>query len=83
MAHILETEQHKRKRDITDDNGSQVHADRIPQPPPPQSGKSFWLLIFTRFFPLFSLSLAPLPLAIVPSSPLIAGEARQKRRPTD
>ncbi|KAJ3574634.1 hypothetical protein NPX13_g4301 [Xylaria arbuscula] len=35
MAHSLDTDQHKRKRDIADDNGSQVH-DRIPQPPPPQ-----------------------------------------------
>ncbi|KAI3327167.1 hypothetical protein HD806DRAFT_520114 [Xylariaceae sp. AK1471] len=40
MAHNLDTDQHKRKRDIADDNGSQVHADRIPQPPPPQSGNS-------------------------------------------
>ncbi|KAI1349678.1 hypothetical protein F5Y01DRAFT_305843 [Xylaria sp. FL0043] len=39
MAHSLDTDQHKRKRDIADDNGSQVH-DRIPQPPPPQSGNT-------------------------------------------
>ncbi|KAI1392180.1 uncharacterized protein F4822DRAFT_389870 [Hypoxylon trugodes] len=39
MAHNPDTDQHKRKRDISDDNGSQApHADRIPQPPPPQSG---------------------------------------------
>ncbi|KAI1771667.1 hypothetical protein F4818DRAFT_199637 [Hypoxylon cercidicola] len=38
MAHNPESDQHKRKRDISDDNGSQApHADRIPQPPPPQS----------------------------------------------
>ncbi|KAL7621194.1 hypothetical protein AAE478_008511 [Parahypoxylon ruwenzoriense] len=38
MAHNQDSEQHKRKRDISDDNGSQApHADRIPQPPPPQS----------------------------------------------
>jgi hypothetical protein len=42
MAHNLDTDQHKRKRDIADDNSSQVHADRIPQPPPPQSGKSLF-----------------------------------------
>ncbi|KAJ8125083.1 hypothetical protein O1611_g8557 [Lasiodiplodia mahajangana] len=36
MAHTLDADQHKRKRDVADDNGSQVH-DRIPQPPPPQS----------------------------------------------
>ncbi|KAI0384534.1 hypothetical protein F5Y04DRAFT_231510 [Hypomontagnella monticulosa] len=41
MAHNPDSDQHKRKRDISDDNGSQApHADRIPQPPPPQSGKS-------------------------------------------
>ncbi|GAW15419.1 hypothetical protein ANO14919_048280 [Xylariales sp. No.14919] len=39
MAHSLDADQHKRKRDIADDNGSQVH-DRIPQPPPPQSGNT-------------------------------------------
>ncbi|KAI0894428.1 hypothetical protein F4806DRAFT_122703 [Annulohypoxylon nitens] len=33
MAHNPESDQHKRKRDISDDN-----ADRIPQPPPPQPG---------------------------------------------
>ncbi|OTB07354.1 hypothetical protein M426DRAFT_249974 [Hypoxylon sp. CI-4A] len=39
MAHNPDTDQHKRKRDISDDSGSQApHADRIPQPPPPQSG---------------------------------------------
>ncbi|KAI4868093.1 hypothetical protein F4820DRAFT_161515 [Hypoxylon rubiginosum] len=39
MAHNPDSDQHKRKRDISDDNGSQApHADRIPQPPPPQSG---------------------------------------------
>ncbi|KAI5867685.1 hypothetical protein GGS23DRAFT_549459 [Durotheca rogersii] len=38
MAHNPDSDQHKRKRDISDDNGSQApHADRIPQPPPPQS----------------------------------------------
>ncbi|KAI2604975.1 uncharacterized protein GGS25DRAFT_407673 [Hypoxylon fragiforme] len=38
MAHSQDPDQHKRKRDISDDNGSQApHADRIPQPPPPQS----------------------------------------------
>ncbi|KAI1080499.1 hypothetical protein F5B20DRAFT_101086 [Whalleya microplaca] len=38
MAHITESDQHKRKRDVSDDNGNQAaHADRIPQPPPPQS----------------------------------------------
>ncbi|GAP89940.1 putative C6 finger domain-containing protein [Rosellinia necatrix] len=36
MAHTVDADQHKRKRDVADDNGSQVH-DRIPQPPPPQS----------------------------------------------
>lgn len=41
MAHNPDSDQHKRKRDISDDNGSQApHADRIPQPPPPQSGMS-------------------------------------------
>ncbi|KAI1339264.1 hypothetical protein F5Y15DRAFT_83470 [Xylariaceae sp. FL0016] len=40
MAHNPDSDQHKRKRDVIDDNGSQAHADRIPQPPPPQSGKS-------------------------------------------
>ncbi|KAI1108846.1 hypothetical protein F5Y14DRAFT_58455 [Nemania sp. NC0429] len=39
MAHALDVDQHKRKRDAADDNGSQVH-DRIPQPPPPQSGNN-------------------------------------------
>ncbi|KAI0201855.1 hypothetical protein F4808DRAFT_100978 [Astrocystis sublimbata] len=39
MAHNLDADQHKRKREIADDNGSQVH-DRIPQPPPPQSGNT-------------------------------------------
>ncbi|KAI1755808.1 hypothetical protein F4782DRAFT_369860 [Xylaria castorea] len=39
MAHNLDADQHKRKRDVADDNGSQVH-DRIPQPPPPQSGNT-------------------------------------------
>ncbi|KAI0172428.1 hypothetical protein GGR52DRAFT_405975 [Hypoxylon sp. FL1284] len=39
MAHNPDSDQHKRKRDISDDNGSQApHADRIPQPPPPQPG---------------------------------------------
>ncbi|RYP63234.1 hypothetical protein DL770_009435 [Monosporascus sp. CRB-9-2] len=40
MAHNPDSEPHKRKRDISDDNGSQPGhaADRIPQPPPPQSG---------------------------------------------
>ncbi|KAI1472325.1 uncharacterized protein F4812DRAFT_8927 [Daldinia caldariorum] len=38
MAPNPDSDQHKRKRDISDDNGSQApHADRIPQPPPPQS----------------------------------------------
>ncbi|KAI0109401.1 hypothetical protein F4776DRAFT_657209 [Hypoxylon sp. NC0597] len=38
MAHNPDSDQHKRKRDISDDNGNQTpHADRIPQPPPPQS----------------------------------------------
>ncbi|KAI0012038.1 hypothetical protein F4779DRAFT_626165 [Xylariaceae sp. FL0662B] len=38
MAHITDSDQHKRKREVSDDNGSQApHADRIPQPPPPQS----------------------------------------------
>ncbi|KAI0600722.1 hypothetical protein F4775DRAFT_582626 [Biscogniauxia sp. FL1348] len=37
MAHNSESDQHKRKRDIADDNGNPAsHADRIPQPPPPQ-----------------------------------------------
>ncbi|KAI8627040.1 hypothetical protein F5Y19DRAFT_186381 [Xylariaceae sp. FL1651] len=40
MAHNPDADQHKRKRDTADDNGSQVHADRIPQPPPPQSGNT-------------------------------------------
>ncbi|CAJ2503582.1 Uu.00g109760.m01.CDS01 [Anthostomella pinea] len=39
MAHNPEPDQHKRKRDIADD-GAQAHADRIPQPPPPQSGNT-------------------------------------------
>ncbi|KAI1178847.1 hypothetical protein F4777DRAFT_535871 [Nemania sp. FL0916] len=39
MAHPLEADQHKRKRDATDDGSSQIH-DRIPQPPPPQSGNA-------------------------------------------
>ncbi|KAI2619682.1 hypothetical protein GGR54DRAFT_603176 [Hypoxylon sp. NC1633] len=39
MAHNPDSDQHKRKRDLSDDNGSQApHADRIPQPPPPQPG---------------------------------------------
>ena len=40
MAHNPDSEPHKRKRDISDDNGNQPGhaADRIPQPPPPQSG---------------------------------------------
>lgn len=40
MAHNPDSEPHKRKRDLSDDNGSQTGhaADRIPQPPPPQSG---------------------------------------------
>ncbi|KAI0020706.1 hypothetical protein F4780DRAFT_360963 [Xylariomycetidae sp. FL0641] len=37
MAHNPDSDQHKRKRDPADDSGSQAHADRIPQPPPPQS----------------------------------------------
>ncbi|KAI1495811.1 hypothetical protein F5X99DRAFT_402342 [Biscogniauxia marginata] len=41
MAHNPESDQHKRKRDVADDNGNQTaHADRIPQPPPPQSGNT-------------------------------------------
>ncbi|KAI0476411.1 hypothetical protein GGR56DRAFT_642529 [Xylariaceae sp. FL0804] len=40
MAHNPESEQHKRKRDAADDSVSQAHADRTPQPPPPQSGNS-------------------------------------------
>ena len=42
MAHNPDSEPHTRKRDISDDNGSQPGhaADRIPQPPPPQSGMS-------------------------------------------
>lgn len=36
----MENEVHKRKRDITDENGTQpgLAADRILQPLPPQSG---------------------------------------------
>lgn len=37
MAHISDSEHHKRKRH-DDDNGGKPHAERIPQPPPPQSG---------------------------------------------
>lgn len=39
MAHISDSEHHKRKRH-DDDNGGKPHAERIPQPPPPQSGNS-------------------------------------------
>ncbi|KAE9578569.1 hypothetical protein CGMCC3_g5724 [Colletotrichum fructicola] len=41
MAHAQDSQEpHKRKRDA-DDSGSQpAHSDRIPQPPPPQSGNS-------------------------------------------
>jgi hypothetical protein len=45
MAHNIDIDQqHKRKRDTDDNGSSQVHADRIPQPPPPQSGKSLFFL---------------------------------------
>ncbi|KAF3006944.1 hypothetical protein G7054_g6903 [Neopestalotiopsis clavispora] len=37
MAHISDSEHHKRKRH-EDDNGGKPHTERIPQPPPPQSG---------------------------------------------
>ncbi|KAK9777276.1 hypothetical protein AB5N19_02310 [Seiridium cardinale] len=37
MAHVSDSEHHKRKRH-DDDNGAKPHSDRIPQPPPPQSG---------------------------------------------
>jgi hypothetical protein len=42
MIHSQDSEPaHKRKRDV-DDTGGPSHADRIPQPPPPQSGECFF-----------------------------------------
>lgn len=38
MAHMPEPEPHKRKRDSDDSGGQSSVPDRIPQPPPPQSG---------------------------------------------
>ncbi|ORY67438.1 uncharacterized protein BCR38DRAFT_325302, partial [Pseudomassariella vexata] len=40
MAHNLESEQHKRKRNDDDSGGQSGHSERIPQPPPPQSGNA-------------------------------------------
>lgn len=47
MAPIQETDHHKRKRH-DDDNGAKTHSDRIPQPPPPQSGM---LCVYSRISP--------------------------------
>ncbi|KAI1433693.1 hypothetical protein GGR50DRAFT_695836 [Xylaria sp. CBS 124048] len=46
MAYNHETDHLKRKRDVTDDSGSQ--ADRIPRPPPPQSGNSVPIDYFSK-----------------------------------
>ncbi|EEY15845.1 conserved hypothetical protein [Verticillium alfalfae VaMs.102] len=48
MTHVSESQEiHKRKRDA-DDAGSQNNSDRIPQPPPPQSGNSFLINYLTK-----------------------------------
>jgi len=39
MAHSQQDlDMHKRKRESDDSGGQSAHSDRIPQPPPPQSG---------------------------------------------
>jgi len=50
MAPSTENEAHKRKRDITDENGTQpgLAADRILQPLPPQSAKQTPINYFSR-----------------------------------
>ncbi|WYZ45512.1 hypothetical protein EsH8_VIII_000828 [Colletotrichum jinshuiense] len=41
MAHAQDSQEpHKRKRDADDGGTQPAHSDRIPQPPPPQSGNS-------------------------------------------
>ncbi|TKW56634.1 hypothetical protein CTA1_3250 [Colletotrichum tanaceti] len=41
MAHAQDSQEpHKRKRDADDSGAQPAHSDRIPQPPPPQSGNA-------------------------------------------
>jgi hypothetical protein len=65
MAHVSDAEHHKRKRH-DDDNGGKTHSDRVPQPPPPQSGELpvnaetyFSALIIFSIFSSYILPLLP------------------------